>query len=422
MQLRLPSRCRAAAAAMIALAATACTEKPLVDGEWDVATPERFVYDDTKLPRGDLGADPSMATVPFAVIGKDSGEQGIVYAAALAGYYIMRTQWDAEGYHYEYDPVTGDWEEKDNIHRKCGATFTQAWLYRITARDDFKWSTFRALEYLVGQGAEQADGSFKLRDLGATALITLSLTTYSKLAQTTEFDEIINGTGKYILDRITDEGSFTAGSPLVWAQAHQALWRLYDYTDDERYVLALEKVGKYFYDNRDNDEVIDFPYLYGLWANEPLTDLYLERPQDWIAELVLTTGDDVASKQYTPANTDNEAWVGGYFPNSGSGEPNWNSTLKLEATVDAWRMADHVGDEERAEVFRKSALLGAAFLQRMMHRIGETDHFVDPELPIGGIPFSPTNPGVRVDVPHHGANAILKVAEYMDLEDFPGAR
>lgn len=408
----------------LAMAAGACTaeDEPLGDamGEWEVETPERVVYDDSKLPIGDLGDDPSMAMVPFTITGQDTGEPGIVYAAALAGYYIMRTQWDEEGYHYEYDPETGEWEEKDNIHRKCGATFTQAWLYRLTGREDFKWSTFRALEYLLSRGGEQDDGSFKLRDLGATALVTLSLTTYSKLAETTEFDETIAGTGKYILDRVNDDGSFSEGSPLIWAQCHQALWRLYDYTGDEAYVLALEKVARYFYDNRDDKEVIDFPYLYGLWANEPLTDLYMERPADWISELVLEVGDDVASKQYTPANNDNEVWMGGYLPNSGEGEPNWNSTLKLEAVIDAWRMADFVGDEERAETFRKSSIVGAEFLIRMMHRTGETDDFVDPLLPIGGIPLSPTRPSVRVDVPHHGANAILKVAEYMQLEDYPG--
>ena len=410
----------------LALASTGCKEEGFPSGEdsgegdWEVETPERFVYDDTKMPIGDLGDDPSMATVPFAVVGEDSGEGGIVYSAALAGYYIMRTQWEDEGYHYQYDPMTGEWEESDNLHRKCGATFTQAWLYRFTQRDDFRWSTYRALEYLLSRGSEQSDGSFKLRDLGATALITLSLTTYSKLAQTTEFDDIIAGTGKYILDRVQDDGSFSEGNPLIWAQCHQALWRLYDYTGDVAYVEALELVGRYFYDNREDEEVIQFPYLYGLWANEPLTDLYLERPQDWISELVLWVGDDVASKQYTPNNTDNGAWMGGYFPNSGSGSPNWNSTLKLEAVIDAWRMADAVGDDERAAKFRKSSLIGAAFLQGMMHRKGETDDFADPALPIGGIPFSPTDPTVRVDVPHHGANAILKVAEYMDLEDYPG--
>lgn len=57
----------------------------------------------------------------------------------------------------------------------------------------------------------------------------------------------------------------------------------------------------------------------------------------------------------------------------------------------------------------------------MQFRTGETTQFADPILPIGGIPKSPTDPVIRVDVPHHAANAILKVAEYMDLEDFPGS-
>jgi hypothetical protein len=390
---------------------------------WEVETPPRFTYEDTRPPFAVLPDDPAQWNdhpVPFAQSGIDDGEGGIVYSAALAGYYLIRTQ-DADiGYHYQYEPVAGVWEESDNLHRKCGATFTQVWLYRFTRREEFRLSTRAALEYMLTRSAPQDDGTLRLRDLGATALVLLSFTEYARLVPTDEYDEQIDQLGAHLLDRVLPDGSFSEGNPLQWAQAHQSLWRLYSYTGDERYLDALELVARYFYDNRDDREIIDFAYLYGLWANEPLTDLYGVRPADWIAEFVLEVGDEVAAKQYVPGDDVDPEWIGGYLPNSGSGEPNWNSTLKLEAVIDAYRMAATIEDAEHMERFRKSALIGTDFLQRLQLRVGETSGFAEGDFVNGGTPLSPTNPTVRLDVPHHMANAILKVAEYMDLEDYPG--
>jgi hypothetical protein len=414
----------------LALALCACSsdvEVPSDPEDYEVETPPRHAYDDTRPPFAVLPDDPAeqdAAPLPLAQMGEDDRGEGIVYSAALAGYYLMRIQVDADegiGYHYQYDPVTGAYEESDNVHRKSGATFTQVWLYRFTQRPEFRVSTKRALEYLLSEASEQDDGSLRLRDVGATSLITLSLTEYGRLTGSDEFDDEIDALGTHLLGKILEDGSFSEGKPLQWAQAHQSLWRLYKYTGEVAYVEALEKVARYFYDHREDPEVIDFPYLYGLWANEPLTDLYMERPQDWIAQFVLEVGDDVAGRQYTPVFDVDEAWHGGWFPGSNAGgEPGWNSTLKLEAVIDAYRMAEVLDDAEHMERFRKSSLIGVQFLQRLQHRAGETDGFADPDFVVGGTPFSGSDPIVRLDVPHHMANAILKVVEYMDLEDHPG--
>jgi hypothetical protein len=404
-------------AALLALALAACGETP-----WDVETPPRHVYDDGRPPFIDVPGDVAeqdAVPVPFEQRGQDDGGEGIVYSAALAGYYLMRIQDDRLGFHYQYDPVAGDYHEEDNIHRKCGATFTQVWLYRFTGRPEFRMSTRRAIEYLLSRASWQEDGSLRLRDLGATSLITLSLTAYGQLVGTEVWDREIDGLGAHLLSHIQANGSFDEGSSLQWAQAHQALWRLHAYTGEVAYLDALESVGRYFYDHRLDDDIIGPYYLYGLWANEPLTELYQVRPAPWIAELVLEVGDHVAARQYTPVDDVDADWVGGYLPN-GDGEPNWNSTLKLEAVIDAYRMAVTVGDAARIERYRKSALIGAAFLQRLQHRLGEPGDFSDPDFVAGGTPFAASDPTVRLDVPHHMANAILKVAAYLDLEDYPG--
>ena len=38
----------------------------------------------------------------------------------------------------------------------------------------------------------------------------------------------------------------------------------------------------------------------------------------------------------------------------------------------------------------------------------------------GGTPVEFDDPIVRIEVPGHMVNAILKVVEYLDLEDYPG--
>jgi len=415
------SRAPIAAALVAAAAAAACSA--CGEETWDVDTPPRQVYDDGRpplvaVPDGDAAQDAMPA--PFEQVGGDDGGPGLVYSAALAGYYIMRVQDDGLGFHYLYDPVAGAFDEDDNLHRKAGATFTQTWLYRFTGRPEFRMSARRAIAYLLSRADWQDDGTLRLRDLGATALVSLGVTEYARLVPTGEWDAEIAGLGEHLLSRVQADGSFSEGTPLQWAQAHQALWRLYGHTGDQRYLDALAAVARYFYDHRGDDDIIGPYYLYGLWANEPLTSLYQLRPEPWIRDLVFAVGDDVAGRQYTPVDDVAEDWIGGYHPGGDDDEPGWNSTLKLEAVIDAYRMAETAGDAGRAARYRKSALIGAAFLQRLQHRVGERDDFADEAFAAGGTPFAPSDPVVRVDVPHHMANAILKVVEYLDLEDYPG--
>jgi hypothetical protein len=141
----------------VALACAGCGDD---EEPWDVDTPPRHAYDDSRPPfvevPDDADEQDAMA-VPFEQMGGDDRGEGIVYTAALAGYYLMRIQDDDIGYHYEYDPVAGDFAEDDNLHRKCGATFTQVWLYRFTGRPEFRMSAKRAIEYLLSRASWQDD-------------------------------------------------------------------------------------------------------------------------------------------------------------------------------------------------------------------------------------------------------------------------
>jgi hypothetical protein len=69
---------------------------------------------------------------------------------------------------------------------------------------------------------------------------------------------------------------------------------------------------------------------------------------------------------------------------------------------------------------RQSAQWASAFLMRLQLRKGETGHLPEPDLVLGAVPFSPTNPVLRIDVTHHVVQALLKTAEYRDLEGIFG--
>ena len=405
--------------------------RPEVDLDaWEATEPPFVVYDDSKLPRVDLPEDLEGLELPMEQVGEDSGEYGIVYAGALAGYYILRTQHVGYGepFGYEWDPVNDVWlTEEESLARQVMATITLVRLYRFTERDEFQVGAHLALVEILEQVEEQDDGTLRITSIGSTALTIMALTEYAELTGTTEFDATIAGLGAHVASRFNDDGSWDEGARLQWQQLHKTLWNLYAHTGDEAWLDMLEATGRWQYDNLDagtevGAEMWEYPYLYGLWAAEPMTELYLLRPQEWIAELVFFVGDDVVADQYTPLNTDNADWVGGYYANppNDDGPPNWNNTLKLEAVADCWRMAEAAGDEERMWRYRRSALVGTEHLLRWQFRTGETDAFADPAFPIGGMPMYVDDDNVRIDIPAHGTLAITKVADYLELEDYPG--
>ena len=393
-----------------------------------------FELSDELPPRAVLPDDPAARDalpMPLELEGHaDAGHRSMVYGAMLAGAYMIRVQRPVScttdggvpcfpfGYHY--NPYEDTWSTQDMIHRQVVATFAQTWLYRVTGRDEFRLSAEAAIQSLMPR-MRKVRGTEKLHDIGASALMVMALTHHGKLTEDSSRDDTIDALGAYILSRVRPDGSFREGGPLQWYQLHQALWRLYDYTGEQHYLDALVYVGRYGYEHRDErgrDEYLELPYLYGLWALEPLTELYQLRPEEtWIPEMVYLVGDWVLSKQYTEQNAERCRWVGGYMPNNDRGHPNWNHTLKLEAMADAWRFAELAGDDERAAIYRDSAILGADFALRFQHRRDETDRYLVPGKALGGIPMYGDDASVRIDVPGHGAIAILKTAVYGDLFD-----
>ncbi len=388
--------------------------------------PDYLVYDSTREPScpwpeayDSIMAAADALTPPLQNCGADTGEEGVLYAAVLGGYYLLRTQRPDGGFGYLYDYVDGTWADEDQIHRQCGATYTQALLLHLTGRPEFGVSTEWSLRRIVPMFEPQTDGSMKLIDIGATALSLLSLTTHSAALGDTSRDDLIEAAGTYLLAHITDEGRFTLGSSLQWGQTLSALTLLHKYTGDDRYLDALELGAHFLYEHPElTYEVSDEGYLMSLWVAEPLVYLHGERPLEWIPEYLFRLTDPIVASQYLPENTYDLEKMGCYICPEANGQATWRTALRLEGVADAMELILRIGDSEREAVYRNSILYGLYFLQGLQLRNGRTRDAAEPSMVEGAWPFTPTGDLLRADVTHHTSNTLLKAALILGIETF----
>lgn len=391
---------------------------------------------------GDTGVceAPALRSADWAAgdLDQDEGQAGVAWSAALAGGYLRRVQRPADcvddsgdgcmPFVYQYDPRTGEGEDDESIHRQVVGTLALARLAKVTGEERLRQGAEDALTLLVGQAVILSDGRIRLSDLGATGLLVMAIAEYERATGDARFHSTLEGAGATVLAAVAPDGSFNEGSALVWAQLHHALWNLWTATGDAAYHEALERVVAYA-DTQQGDTGVggyfEFPYIYGLWANEPITELYRERPDEALPALVFAVGDDVLSRQYSDRGTgvspSDCAYTGGWTPTDGHSAPNWNHTIKLEAMADAYRMAELTDDADRIERYGHAARIGAAWLMGDQYRGDETDTFAVPGEAIGGIPLFEGDPDVRVDIPGHGSIALLKVSQWVVGEAAPGS-
>ncbi len=405
---------------LIAAACGAKTDAPQVED----GVPRSADYSAEAMPRAIVpdGVDVTEVSLPLAQEGADTGQNGIVYAAVLGGYYLMRVQLEGGNFNYLYDIAEGTWSDEDSIHRQCGSTITQAFLMRVTQREEFRVSARRGLDYLHAKTETQEDGSLELSGMGATALLTIATSIYTLNSDDDTYKATLEPMGQNLLQYLDLEtGEFLKTDSIFLApgQLMMALEHLHAATEDDKYLDALELAAKWAVAN---PEAHGWGPYFGLWANEPLTYLYARRPDPSYAEAAYAMADPIVALQHVPGDVSNKEWEGGYAPNEEGGKPSWSTCLNLEAVADAYRMAALHGDEERKAKYGQSAKWAAGYLMRLQFREGETDKHADPALLIGAVPFAFGGNSVRVDVTHHVANSLVKTADYLEIEDFPGAR
>ncbi len=403
---------------VLCLSASGCVEEaagPRPDpGPLVVEDPPRAVYGAEATPRASLDAQDGEPSPPLPQEGGDSGDPGLIYAAALGGYYILRIQLPDGNFGYRYDAEAGTWADDDSLARQCGSTYTLSYLYEVTGREEFRV----AAQWSHARIAQRMDRPLSLGS--PVALWALGLTLHARATGRSDWgdgfdvDTEIDRLGAELLAIQREDGGFEREGFHAGSQFIQALWSVYTHTGDPRYLDALERGARYFYDTGLHERDL----LFALWNNEPMAGLYALRPAPWILDLVWMVTDPVVEAQILPHHDVPALWVGGFIL-YGQPTPGALSMYGVEASIDAFRLARMVGDVERAERYRAAALLGVRFLKSLQLREGDTDSFPEPDLTIGGVPYGFDRPILRVDITRHIVNSFIKVVTYLDLEDYP---
>ncbi len=396
----------------------------------------RIRYVDETEPRVEaLPEDWATLTPPLDVVGEDTGEAGLLYAAALSAYFLVRVQQADGSYKYEYKPDTDEWLWQDVIHRQVGPGYACVILYRATGRPEFAFSADRVFDYAAERLQDRGEGQLRLADIGGTSIFIFGLSRY-RLAfegqtpdRATKWDATLAGLGAHLLALQNEDGSFKEGSFLARGQAVQAFAHLDEVTDGSKaYRDGLIGAARFSCEHKDEIAVGDLPYFL-LYANEAFRYLHRVAPEayDWAACSDAMT-QPMLDDQYLEGDTDDPSWVGGYGKRDGN-RPTWSASLRMESVTDAMGLAQDRDDGPRVALLREHIEAGAAFVIRQQWRKGETDEYPNPPEIIGGFPYympGQTNgslgwPLSRTDLSWHGSAMLVKAATVLGEEAFPGA-
>ena len=398
---------------------------PNNQGVW----PTPAAYDDNTRPRAvipDGGFDAEGVVPPLQIDGMDTGQPGVMYAASLAGYFLLRMQQADGSYQYEYRPDTGEFLWEDVIHRQIGPGYAVALLYEELQREEFRRSAEWVFEYALPRVAEAGTSALRIADIGATSIFVFGLSRLvrSGIVADRAWDDTLRGLGQHLLDLQTASGGFTEGSPLARGQALQALSHVWLTFQDSEYLNALQRSARYSCENWQDIDPDYLPYFI-LYANEALATLYEETREAYLPECVYDMTEINLQDQYQDADTSDVSWVGGFNKLAG-GTPSWSAALKLEGIADALRIARLDGDTEMQAQYEERLRLGIPFVMRFQWRIGETETWPHPETVLGGFPYlAPGSQGAlawplsRTDLAWHGIAFFIKAARMLGEETWP---
>ncbi len=423
--------------ALFAIIIGACTSSPesidtlasqyLPDGQGTWSTP--IAYNENTSPRAVMpegGFFADGVVPPLQIEGMDTGQPGVMYAAGLAGYFLLRMQQSDGSYQYEYRPDTGEFLWEDVIHRQIGPGYAVALLYEELQREEFRRSAEWVFEYAMPRVAEAGASALRITDIGATSIFVFGLSRLVRSGATngSGWEDTLRGLGQHLLDLQTASGGFSEGSPLARGQALQALSHLWLTFKEPVYLDALQRSARYSCDTWQDINPDYLPYFI-LYANEGLATLYEETGDAYLPECVYDMTEINLLDQYQADDTPEQSWVGGFNKLAGW-TPSWSAALKLEAIADALRIARLDGVPERQEQYEERLRLGIPFVMRFQWRVGETEGWPQSETVLGGFPYlAPGSQGAlawplsRTDLAWHGIAFFIKAARMLGEETWP---
>ncbi|MFW3145631.1 MAG: hypothetical protein ACMUIE_02325 [Thermoplasmatota archaeon] len=349
--------------------------------------------------------------------------QTILESLEAAGSYLINHIQESGKWDYEYDPETDSNLGGYNLLRHAGTTYSLALIFKYTRDPDFYNGTISTLNYLLSRYMVmgEIDGkevaymvSNGLSKLGGAALTVLALVEVERMDPLAQYEKELDRLGEFMLQMQKEDGSFQCfyldredeHSNYYPGEALLAIARLYDHTQDNKYLTALESGFEYYN-----------PYFgtgytsYSPWGTEAMVYTYEWLKEDSYIDHCFATAESCRAGQNLPDHYEDPRLIGGWGSN-----PHASDASRVEAVVDSYLLAKRYNFTVQEVKYRTSMDLCASFLMELQFNEEESLAYPDPADVFGGTPLSYSEPKVRIDQVQHAVVVLVKVMVYQTSE------
>jgi len=323
-------------------------------------------------------------------------------------------KWD-----YEYDPEDDVYLPRYNILRHAGTTYSLALIFKYTREPGYYNGTVKTLNYLLTNhlrfgemgGKEVAfmvDNGYA--KLGGAALAILAIVEVEEMDPDAPYERELDALGEFILSMQEDDGSFQCfylmkedeHSDFYPGEALLALARLYDHTQDDRYLLTLMEGLEHY-----NGYFGTGYTAYTPWATEAMAYVYNWTGDTSLLEHSYNMAESCMIGQNTPGSGADPVTIGGW-----GSDPKANTASRVEGVTDAYLMAKRNGDHEKYSEYNTTMEYASCFLLSLQFNEEESRIYSSPNKVRGGTPLSHRDDNIRIDYVQHAVVVMVKIMVY----------
>ncbi len=203
-------------------------------------------------------------------------------------------------------------------------------------------------------------------------------------------------------------------------EAIYSLAKLYQKTNDEKYLTAAVKMQNYYYDLYINNIEKNFYHAYIPWHSMSMFELYritgnysyvmgIFMLNDILVQMQNKKG-DIAYDDLGRFYTSGPPEIGIAF-SGGDG-------IYLESLAVAYKLAEELCDKKRMEIYKNSMFLSAYNLYNMQIREEDAYYMNNLSIVYGGVKFKAQDNRLRIDTVQHAVDGLGEVLDLFDVRNF----
>jgi len=320
-----------------------------------------------------------------------AGCSGPMKSIELGGEWFLNNQDDSFIY-YEYDSVSGEWDDSHHSMREMGALWSITQIWEFLGDERYEELAYRGFEHFEEDFVTDVENNFiyvnvtpsKIK-LGYNAFAILTLLELEHELK----DEYLIGLANGIIHQQTDEGELLTffysdrdtGQDYYPGESLLALMALYEETEDENYYNVVHNAFPFYWDYwYANKNTAFVP-----WQTQAYYKFYQYSKEDVVADYVFAMNDYMVEK-----HTDFDSSI--------------VTAVYVEGMLKAYMLADELGDNLRQIEYGK-------FIREGLDAVMDMQCMDCEGAGLGGFYGSPTDLSMRVDRNQHAVMALMGAKE-----------